>query len=464
MSRPVDPFVERMREAAQPEIAIATFAHYYEQLRRGGDGLIAEAEIESVTELPSFLGLPASASAGLSALPATVVIKLNGGLATSMGMSRAKSLLVAKGGLTFLDIIARQLLWLRDQHACRLPLLLMNSFRTRSDTLAHLAAYDLDVDLPLDFMQHRVPKVRASDLAPALWPADPGLEWCPPGHGDLYAALLSSGALDLLLAAGYRFAFVSNADNLGATLDLSILGWFALSDLAFAMEVADRCEADRKGGHLARRADGRLLLRERAQCPADDLAAFEDWQRHRFFNTNNLWLDLAALHDALRERGGVLGLPMIRNVKPIDPSNPDSPLAYQLETAMGSAIAAFERAGAIHVPRSRFLPVKTTSDLLVLRSDAFTLDDRYQVTLHPHRTAPPIVELDDCYYRFIGDFEARFPCGPPSLLHCERLSISGDLEWSHGVSVAGRCQCRSAGDKRSVIPSGAVLAGDIVFS
>ena len=94
----------------------------------------------------------------------------------------------------------------------------MNSFRTRDDTLAALARYDdLAVDgLDLDFLQSQEPKLRADDLTPVEWPADPSLEWCPPGHGDLYTSLVTSGVLDRLLELGYRYASVSNSDNLGA--------------------------------------------------------------------------------------------------------------------------------------------------------------------------------------------------------------------------------------------------------
>ena len=99
--------------------------------------------------------------------------------------------------------------------------------------------------------------------------------------------------LDTLLANGYEVAFVSNADNLGAELDPLPLGYFVSERLPFLMEVADRTAADRKGGHLARRkSDGRLALRESAQCPDEDTDAFQDVDRHRYFNTNNLWINL----------------------------------------------------------------------------------------------------------------------------------------------------------------------------
>ncbi|MCX7669751.1 MAG: UTP--glucose-1-phosphate uridylyltransferase, partial [Anaerolineae bacterium] len=379
------PFADRMRAANLPDIVIRTFEYYYNQLAEGRTGLLAEADIVPVASLPDAERFDATlAEAGRAALPQTILLKLNGGLGTGMGLERAKSLLVAREGLTFLDIIARQAL------ISGAPLVLMNSFNTRDDSLAVLARYpELGrFGIPLDFLQHKVPKVVQADLTPASWPADPDLEWCPPGHGDIYTALLTSGMLDALLARGYQYAFVSNADNLGAVLDPAILGYFVTRRLSFLMEVADRTEADRKGGHLARRRDGRFILRESAQCPAEDMAAFQDIGRHRYFNTNNLWLNLPALQALLRANGGILGLPMIRNKKPIDPRDPSSTPVYQLETAMGAAIELFEDAGAVRVPRTRFAPVKTTDDLLAVRSDAYVLTEGFQVIPNPARALP----------------------------------------------------------------------------
>ncbi|WP_374685892.1 UTP--glucose-1-phosphate uridylyltransferase, partial [Promineifilum sp.] len=331
------PFAARMADEGLPDLFIRHFAHYYDALLHGDDGLIAEDDIRPVDALDDAARLPAPyADAGRDALSRVVTIKLNGGLGTSMGLTGPKSLLIVKEGLTFLDIIARQAL--RDGA----PLLLMNSFVTDAESLAVLARYpELDGDLPLSFVQHKQPKIAVDDCGPIDWPADPELEWCPPGHGDLYTALVTSGMLDRLLDAGLEYAFVSNADNLGAVLDPAILGYLVERRLPFLMEVADRTAADRKGGHLARRPDGGLLLREIAQCPAGDLPAFQDIARHRYFNTNNLWVNLLALRAVLSEREYHLGLPMIRNRKTVDPRDPASPAVYQLETAMGSAIAVF---------------------------------------------------------------------------------------------------------------------------
>jgi UTP--glucose-1-phosphate uridylyltransferase len=355
-----------------------------------------------------------------------------------MGMDRAKSLLCVRRGLSFLDIIARQVLHLRQEYDATLPLIFMNSFRTSADTMAALARYDaLPVDgLPLEFLQNKEPRLLAKDLSPVSWPKDPDLEWCPPGHGDLYTALLGTGLLDQLLEAGYRRVFVSNSDNLGAVPDARVAGWFATSGAPFAIEAVRRTPNDRKGGHFARRkSDGRIVLRESAQTRTEDRAALADLGRHKYCSTNNLWFDLAAMQAELDRRGGILGLPLIRNVKNVDPADPSSPEVIQIETAMGAAIEVFEGARTIEVGRDRFVPVKTTDDLLLLRSDVYDLGPDFVLDQAVEKM--PYVELDDDYYKHVPEFDKRFPEGAPSLRAAQALRIEGDFTFGRGVKVVG---------------------------
>ena len=443
---------EKMREEGLSEIAVDTFEHYERLLREGDEGTLPEAELEPLTDVPSAEELP---EGDPSVLERVVVLKLNGGLGTSMGMTKAKSLLELKEGHTFLDVIARQVLHLRERHGAEIPLLLMNSFATRDDSLAALERYpELKLDgLPLDFVQGKVPKLLADGFEPVSWEAEPSLEWAPPGHGDVFTSLATSGTLDTLIERGYEHVFLSNSDNLGAVLEPRVLSWLAREELPFVSEVVDRTESDRKGGHLARRReDGGLILRETAQVPEEDQEAFEDIERHRFFNANSIWVSLRALKAALDERDGVLGLPMIVNRKTVDPTDSSSPEVVQLETAMGAAIGVFEGAAAVHVPRARFAPVKTTSHLLVVRSDAYELADDWTVQLAPSRDAAPIVELSD-EFKLLGDFESRFPAGPPSLVAADRLEVEGDVRFGANVTVRGRVHV----DGPAEIPDGAVL-------
>ena len=444
------PFERKMRAAVLPPAFIDTFHYYYDHLVEGATGFIGGDEARPVDALPDYDELDETMRrAGRVALDRAIVLKLNGGLGTSMGMQGPKALLAVKDDLSFLDIIVRQLLHLRRETGARLPLVLMNSFSTREDSLAALAVYpEFTQDVPVDFLQHMEPKIWAESLEPATWPDDPEKEWCPPGHGDIYTALVASGMLDKLLAAGYEYAFVSNADNLGAVLDVAILGFIAERRIPFLMEVAHRTAADRKGGHLARSSDGRLILRESAQCPPDEEAAFQDIQIYRYFNTNNLWINLRALAEILAERKGVLGLPLIRNEKPVDPAKPSTPRVYQLETAMGAAIAVLNGAQALRVPRSRFVPVKKNSDLLVLMSDAYELREDFGLQLAADRAGtPPVVTLDDRYYLLYDAMIERFPHGAPSLRRCDALTVKGDVVFGREIVVEGRVVVENSGDE-----------------
>ncbi|WP_061961227.1 UTP--glucose-1-phosphate uridylyltransferase [Demequina flava] len=428
---------DKMRAEGVDTAAIDVFTHYYGELEAGATGLIPEETITPLLDPTKLADVDVSADEASEALRRTAIIKLNGGLGTSMGMDRAKSLLPVRDGKSFLDIIAEQVSHARTQHDAPLPLVLMNSFRTRVDSLEALAAHPgIEVDgLPLDFLQNKEPKVRVDNLEPVEWPADPSLEWCPPGHGDIYTALLASGVLKALLDAGYKYASASNSDNLGAVPSPEIAGWFAASGAPYAAELCRRTPADRKGGHLAiRTADEQLILRDTAQTPPDQMHYFTDEHRHPYFHTNNLWFNLEALYAALTESGAVLGLPLIRNKKTVDPTDSSSPEVFQIESAMGAAIEVFEGATAIAIERERFLPVKTTNDLLLLRSDAYRLDPDSGLRLDVQNA--PLVDLDSAYFKTMTKFDARFPHGAPSLREASSFTVRGD--WTFGADVVVR--------------------------
>lgn len=441
----------KMRAGGGVDATINAFLAAVVKVVAGERGQISETTIDPVAELPTLEALPDVGADARRLLNQLAVIKLNGGLGTGMGLERAKSLIKVKGDDTFLDFIAKQILHLRaESGAPQLAFYLMNSFSTQADTLEYLKKYPiLAPDGELDFLQSKVPKLDAKTLRPVSWPAAPEMEWCPPGHGDLYPSLLGCGLLDKLLARGIKFLFVSNSDNLGATVDLRLLNYFATSGNSFLMEVATRTAADRKGGHLARRrADGRLLLRESAQCPAADESQFQDIARHRFFNTNNLWIRLDHLKVELDSRGGVLPLALITNSKTIDPRDANSPKVIQIESAMGAAIECFTKTGAIIVTRSRFAPVKTTSDLLALRSDAYRVTEDHRLVLHESRNGqPPVIDLDSKHYKLLADFEAAFPHGAPSLVKCDSLKVSGKVIFPAQMEFCGNVEYSGSTEK-----------------
>lgn len=435
-------FENKMNAACISEAAVRAFEHNYKALLANKSGMIPESDLTPADNLPTWDEVARTfPTPDESLLDQTVVIKLNGGLGTSMGLQKAKSLLKVKGEDTFLDIIVKQILALRQTTGKKVRLLFMDSFSTSEDTLTYLSKY-ADQGLAsadeVELMQNRIPKIDAATLAPVSWPTSPDLEWCPPGHGDLYPALVGSGWLDKLLKAGVKYAFISNADNLGAVLDPRLLTWFASTNAPFAMEVTQRTESDKKGGHLAlRKSDNRLILREVAQCPDEDLNSFQDISRHRYFNTNSLWVRLDALEEVLKQNNGVLPLPMIKNNKTVDPRDSASTPVYQLETAMGAGIECFAGAIALDVPRSRFAPVKTTGDLFALRSDAYIVTPEGQVQLAPERDGkPPVINLDPKLHKLVDSLDNL---GCPSLLHLDSLTVTGDVRFAPGLVLSGTC-------------------------
>jgi UTP--glucose-1-phosphate uridylyltransferase len=449
---------EKMRAGGQHEEAIRAFTRAYERLAQGESAVIPSAEIEPAQGVPMLAELPQVD--GPQALERVVVIKLNGGLATTMGLQQPKSLVVAHRDLTFLDIIVGQTLALRSRYGVRLPLLLMNSQATHEATMDALAGHpELEAGLPLHFMQSMIPKLEAEELGPVRWPPNSSLEWCPPGHGDVYGALRRSGILARLLEEGFRYAMISNSDNLGARVDPRIAAYVESERIPFLMEVVEGTASERKGGHIARRcSDGQLILREIAQTPPEDEESFRDFRHWHYYNANSIWLDLEALAGVLERGDGVMELPLIVNRKTVDPRDPDSPPVIQLESAMGAAIESFPGAALLEVPRTRFVPVKTTNDLLVIRSDVYTLRDGMVVEPVTERLGRlPVVDLDKEIYGHLDRFDARFPAGPPSLRGAERLVIRGNVSFGAGVVISGSVELETP--VRLSIGEGSRLSG-----
>ncbi|MBU0769235.1 MAG: UTP--glucose-1-phosphate uridylyltransferase [Proteobacteria bacterium] len=451
-------FILKMERENLHSVVIDTFAHYYKKVVSGVTGLISDKDIQPVTSdhIEDADRIQKYAEAGRQASPNVVMIKLNGGLGTSMGLTRAKSLLEVKNRKTFLDIILKQV---EKRHV---KLALMNSFSTHEDTIDAISKIK-PADSPLLFLQNKFPKILQENLAPADWPKNPDLEWNPPGHGDIYSALYTSGTLKALLDQGIVYAFISNSDNLGATLDESLLGYFVENGFPFMMEVAPRTPSDVKGGHIARHKEGHHILRESAQCPENELSAFRDIKRYGFFNTNNIWINLKVLHKLIQKSGAVK-LPIIRNPKTLDPRDENSPKVFQIETAMGAAISLFEGAAVIKVPASRFLPVKKCNDLLAIRSDRFVFSAENNLIANPNTGTKTIqVDIDPKYYGKIDLFDERFSRGVPSLTNCESLTIKGDVRFESNVVIRGKIVITNKGKTQAIIKEGTVVQKDLIF-
>jgi UTP--glucose-1-phosphate uridylyltransferase len=451
------PFVKMMKANTIPESAIATFSHYYKQLVNGETGLIFGNNIQAPSNdnLADYESIIQHRKQSI--LKNIAVIKLNGGLGTTMHLEKAKSLLPVKGNMNFLDIITRQTLALRSGTGYPVLLMFMDSYNTDADTLDYLSKYpDLQKQsLPLTFLQNRFPRIRQDDQK--LYENNNAAEmWNPPGHGEIYSVLSSTGLLDKMIDAGYRYAFVSNVDNLGATIDTCIPAYMEQNGIHFLMEVCLREAADKKGGHLSESKQGHLLLREKAQCPPEETDEFQNIELYKYFNTNNLWIDLKALQWNMISGDGLTHLPLIVNPKTVD----DVPV-YQLESAMGAAIGVFNIAKALVVPRTRFAPVKLNYEMLALWSDLYELNDQYQVVPRRGISSLPKIDLDPRYYQTIDQMLARFKDGVPSLSGCSSLKITGDISFGEDVICEGDVHLKS---EHPVFVKSKHLSGEVVFN
>ncbi|MCH9275589.1 UTP--glucose-1-phosphate uridylyltransferase [Bifidobacterium amazonense] len=451
----------KMHDAGMSDVAIAQFRHLYDVWRNEeSSSWIRESSVEPLTDVPSFHDVYKTIDhdEAVGAFAKTAFLKLNGGLGTSMGLECAKSLLPVRRHkakqVRFIDIILGQVVTARTRLGVRLPLTLMNSFRTSEDTMKvlHRNRKFQQSDVPMEIVQHQEPKIVAATGEPVSFPENPELEWCPPGHGDLYSTIWESGLLDVLEEQGFKYLFISNSDNLGARPSRTLAQHFENTGAPFMIEVATRTYADRKGGHIVRdKATGRLMLREMSQVHPDDKADAQNIDKHPYFNTNSIWVRIDALKAKLAEYDGVLPLPVIRNHKTVDPTDPSSTPVIQLETAMGAAVSLFDGAICVQVDRMRFLPVKTTDDLFIMRSDRFHLTDSYE--MEDGNYIFPNVQLDPRYYKNINDFDERFPYSVPSLAAANSVTINGDWTFGRDVIMFSDAVLEDKGEP-SYVPNG----------
>nr|XP_023408455.1 UTP--glucose-1-phosphate uridylyltransferase isoform X2 [Loxodonta africana]XP_023408456.1 UTP--glucose-1-phosphate uridylyltransferase isoform X2 [Loxodonta africana]XP_023408457.1 UTP--glucose-1-phosphate uridylyltransferase isoform X2 [Loxodonta africana] len=404
-------------------------------------------------------GLPDNISSVLNKL---VVVKLNGGLGTSMGCKGPKSLIGVRNENTFLDLTVQQIEHLNKTYNTDVPLVLMNSFNTDEDTKKILQKYSHCRVKIYTFNQSRYPRINKESLLPVAkdvsYSGENTEAWYPPGHGDIYASFYNSGLLDTLIGEGKEYIFVSNIDNLGATVDLYILNHLMNPPngkrCEFVMEVTNKTRADVKGGTLTQ-YEGKLRLVEIAQVPKAHVDEFKSVSKFKIFNTNNLWISLAAVR-RLQEQNAI-DMEIIVNPKTLD----GGLNVIQLETAVGAAIKSFENSLGINVPRSRFLPVKTTSDLLLVMSNLYSLNAG-SLTMSEKREFPtvPLVKLGSSFTK-VQDYLRRFE-SIPDMLELDHLTVSGDVTFGKNVSLKGTVIIIANHGDRIDIPPGAVLENKIV--
>jgi UTP--glucose-1-phosphate uridylyltransferase len=382
-------------------------------------------------------------------LERAVVVKLNGGRSTSMGGALPKCFVQARDGRSFLDICMHRMMHLNDRFKVEIPLVLMNSFFTNEVTKKLVGRTPLMI---FNFIQNEYPRLLEEKMTPLATGGE--VDWCPAGHGDFYISFYESGLLDKLLQLGYRWVFISNIDNLCADISPAILGMMIDKGHDFMMEVTRKTPVDVKGGSPVF-IDGHPGLLEIAQVDPKHEAAFQNINTFRYFNTNNLWIDMEAIRDLIKSGG--LNIPTIINPKTILGHS-----VIQIETAMGAAMGSFSKPAAINVPRNRFFPVKKMKDLLILQSDAFLLNKAYQILPNPQRSAKlPFLPEVSFGGGFMDDNELGNWFADPaslSLVDAEAFEVKGRVFFEKEVKVRGRVKVEQAGADELRISSGTVLS------
>lgn len=379
-----------------------------------------------------------------------VVLKLNGGLGTTMGCTGPKSVIEVRNGLTFLDLIVMQIENLNSKYGCKVPLVLMNSFNTHDDTLKIVEKYTNSSVEIHTFNQSQYPRLVVEDFLPFPCKGQTGRDgWYPPGHGDVFPSLKNSGKLDLFLSQGKEYIFVANSDNLGAIVDLKILSHLVQNKNEYCMEVTPKTLADVKGGTLIS-YEGKVQLLEIAQVADEHVNEFKSIEKFKIFNTNNLWVNLNAIKRLVE--ADALKMEIIPNPKEVEGVK-----VLQLETAAGAAIKFFDNVIGINAPRSRFLPVKATSDLLLVQSDLYTVADGF-VIRNPARNNPanPSIELGP-EFKKVSNFLSRFK-SIPSIIELYSVKVVGDVWFGAGVTLKGKVTVNAKSGAKLEIPDGAVIA------
>ncbi|CAN9335040.1 unnamed protein product [Alternaria alternata] len=350
------------------------------------------------------------------------VVKLNGGLGTSMGCVGPKSVIEVRDGMSFLDFIIKK-----------------------------YEGHNIDI---LTFNQSRYPRILKDSLLPAPKENKSDIaNWYPPGHGDVFESLYNTGMIDKLMDRGIEYIFLSNADNLGAVVDLRILQHMVDSQAEYIMELTDKTKADVKGGTIID-YEGSVRLLEIAQVPKEHVNEFKSIKKFKYFNTNNIWMNLAAIKRVVE--ANELAMEIIPNGKsiPADKKGEADISVLQLETAVGAAIKHFKNA------HGRFLPVKTCSDLMLVKSDLYTLQHG-QLVIDPNRFGPaPLIKLGSDFKK-VSSFQSRIP-SIPKIVELDHLTITCLVNLGRGVTLKGTVIIVATEGSTIDIPPGSILENVVV--
>ncbi|KAI1724492.1 UTP--glucose-1-phosphate uridylyltransferase domain-containing protein [Ditylenchus destructor] len=404
-----------------------------------------EIDYDSLQDFDTFLKMSTE-----SVINRVAVVKLNGGLGTTMGCKGPKSLIELRDGLSFLDFVLLQHTKLNQKYKSDVPLILVNSFNTNKETAEVLKSKPEALRKNVrTFVQNRCPRIYADTLMPVPEYCNDRLEdgWYPPGHGNVFESLAQSGLLDQLLKEGREIAFFSNIDNTGACFDMRIAKAMCDGLADYIMEVTPKTEADIKGGTLIE-LNGSLMHLEMPQVPADKIDEFCSLKTFKMFNTNNIWVNLRAVKDKL----GQMTMEILANKKKLA----DGQNVIQLETSIGGAIRNFEKAISVRVNRRRFLPIKSTQELLALMSNCYYVDtEDYVVKLIASRSSQPLIKLSS-EFSSVDEFLRRF-ASIPDLSELKSLKVIGDVKFGKNVKLVGNCEISSLNGETLAVADDSVL-------
>jgi len=290
------------------------------------------------------------------------IVKLNGGLGTTMKCSKAKGCLEVVDNKTFLDIFINQVIFVNKKFSSNMPIVLMNSEYTETDTQVILDKYSEQVDIYC-FNQEFLYRYYEEELENDVIRLHETRY--PPGTGNFYESLYNSKVYSLLKERGIEYLFISNIDNLYARFDNKIYNYVYENKIPFLMEVCKRTETDKKGGTPVLWKDKYHLL-ELAQVNSVDYDDFTNISKFPYFNTNNFWIRLDEIKNDL-------DLYIISNKKTINNEK-----LVQLESVIGSAYSLINNSKIIEINRDRFFPVKTLDDYNNIKQN-FLLDEGYNL-------------------------------------------------------------------------------------
>ncbi|XP_044466910.1 UTP--glucose-1-phosphate uridylyltransferase-like isoform X2 [Mangifera indica] len=365
-----------------------------------------------------------------------VVVKFNGVVGTNMGFTGPKSAIEFHNNLTFMDLMVNQIESLNSKFGCNVPLVLMDTTETHGDTQKVVEKYSAS---KIDIHSFRQKALEGQSGKDKLHPSD---------HGAVFLSLMKSGTLDVLLSQGKEYALVVHADNVAAVVDPKILNHLIQNEIEYCMEVTPTTSIDLKNSIINSR-QGKFQLMNITQNPAKHSDG-----RFKFIDTRNLWVNLKAIKrlvdtDALK-------------MESLSASKEEYSDQIKLQdTAADSAIRFFDRTSGINVPPSRFLPLNSTSDLLLLKSDLYSSMDGVLVRNNARNNpSNPSIELGP-EFKEVSDFLSRFK-SIPSIIDLDSLKVTGDVWFGAGITLKGRVNIVAKPGMKLEIPDGAVLENKVI--